>query len=612
MATLSSSPVGILHVIYAHAHLDSVDAGVDVLPLRPDVYQEALGRWPGRVRDLSTFLSARAAFHEGLRAVRQASAFARQAQQRQPELEAVGIMEVNRALNLFHFYQRLLRQALERYREVHIAAAAEPEPEYWRTWSEIHVVTGLYAAAAACAQAAPGRVRWAGQPLPVRRDHPIRDARAGVGRLVLWLLDHWPASVARRGAGADLPIGRVLVGGIQPTDAVLQTPLVAALAARVDGVVWLRLPVQGDRLVAEEQQAAGRPVQARVVDPAQVPELAWRSDVLRRWAAAAVTRRAARWLAEGAPLDILQDLLLFMVRYDAPREVARWRCALRGRGYRVLVMSSRLAQMGALAVAARGERVETLLVPHAPLGEVPKHLHGFKAADHAMAVGPYMERIYRTSAQYQRPRSVRRIGNFFAGPGPQAESGNGAAVVFLETGDFSLPFQTSPAALVGVLELLREAAQAEGLSVVFRPHPRLDTAPFYQATVRRWEALGGRARVDRGADLGAALADARCVVAVALDTACLKAMRAGVPVIVLNPWPAWYTAERLGRRATGFDPVRGDLARALRELAPGRTERAAWLARQQAFLADFLDEAAPAPGDRLADQVSSVLSGSVS
>lgn len=611
MSTLPSSPAGVLHVIYAHAHLASVDPGEDVLALRPDVYQEALARWTDRVLDISAFLSARAAFHEGLRAVRLASAFARQAQQRQPELEAVGIMEVNRAINLFNLYQRVLGRALECYREVRIAAAAEPEPEHWRTWSEIHVVTGLYAAASACAQSASGRVWWAGQPLPVRRDHPIRDARAGVGRLILWLLDRCPALVTRRGSGVDLPAGRVLVGGLQPTDAVLQTPLVSALTARVGGVVWLRLPVQGDRLVVEEQQAAGRSVPARIVDPAQVPDLCWRCDALRRLAAAAVTRRAARWLAEGAPLDILQDLLLFMVRYDAPREVVRWRRALRACGYGLLVMSSRLAQMGALAVAARKERVETLLVPHAPLGEVPKHLHGFKAADHAMAVGHYMERLYRSSAQYERPRSVGRIGNYFAGPGTQAEAGPGTELLFLETGDFSLPFQTSPSALVRVLERVRVAAQAEDLSVVFRPHPRFDTAPFYQAAVRRWQAGGGRGRVDRGADLGAALADARCVVALALDTACLKAMRAEVPVIVLNPWPAWYTGERLGRRATGFDPVRGDLARAVRDLAPGRPERTAWLRRQQAFLSDFLDEAAPGPGERLADQVSTLLSGVV-
>ena len=603
-------------------HLDLVGEA-DVLALRPDLYMLATRRFPaGRVKDLSDLVSPRAAQAAGARSLRASGAFIHASRQEGSGLEACGMHELNRTLHLHALLDALLAAAGRRYDEIRIPEGWTGDAS-WRTWSEATMFTALRAAALQHARRGV-RIRLGDRALPSgrlpRRRLLVRALRAAAGRLVLGLLRRAPALVADAPPGPALPRGEVLVAGLQATDSVLQTALVPRLVEAFPGLCWLRQRQAAVKLAEDEQallRAEGQPL---AVEASSFPVWTWRRPAYRTLAAAAQSLAAARALirrprAGSVPLDLdlLQDLLLETLHLDAPLGIARWRAALAGSPHRLVIGNSLVAGMGPFAEAAREAGRALLLIPHGGAGEVTIQYYQVASADYAMALGREYERVYRGPSVYPGPRAVRRIGNFFLGvePMPAVDPAERRHVLFLETNDFTLPLQTSSGALWRVLELTARAAAAAGGTASFRPHPRLETRSYYDRVAGHLRAAGLPAMLDPESSVWAALARARCVVSASFDTSCLKAMMAGVPVLFHNPWPAWYPSERTMRRIMGRSLSADELVETVRALEPGSEAARAWLARQQAFVQEFIDADPPAPAERLVAFVRDILNGQV-
>lgn len=595
-------------IVLVRSQFAYVAADADVLPLRPDLWLEAVERFgAARVRDLHDVLGPREICR--LRCA-QARAMARviaaaRADRREPWLEGAGLYELSRALPILAVMRALLERLARDYERISVFYACEVT-ESWRP----DILSWLWSSlfhAAEDARRSGLAVTVVGRPAAGssfaksgRGEAPIRAIQRFLGRIVCRWFSRLDVFFKARGvvAADAVPRADVVLAGIQVTDVVSQAPLAIELEKRLgERFLWIRGQPARELEARERSWAAAGSAVARKLDASDVEQGIWRWWPLAAWSSWYMASRLASFWREGtrpAPAvreDTAADFIFARVRGNSLLKWRKWDRILRRAGCRVMLGSSNIFEMATMVSWAQRQDVPFLMMPHGFFHDTV-NLYPAMAADYVACLGPGWPAVFASHRTLPKPKEALNVGGLFLdastepGRGPTA---HGRDVLFIASHDMADPLSDSPRGWVEWFRALGRACREADVTLVLRGHPRKKPGTFYEDVVADIKVAGGRARVDDADSLDGALDGKLAAVSRCLDTAAVRGILLGVPVFGFLASRQWPPQNRFLREICVLAGSEAALADRLRRLADSPDERAAEVRRQREALRPWVD-----------------------
>ncbi|MFH0908126.1 MAG: hypothetical protein V1929_05130 [bacterium] len=604
-----------------------------VLPLRLDLLWKARKMFGDeRVIDAAGVLTSRDVITAKAEAFRWFGAFVRYVQDPRtaPWMEALGYLEVREALFLVSYYQRLVASL---HGKGYAVAAAEI-PTALQDWHPELASTIWRALGAVLADARDrgGSVEFIGADgLPRRGPPPVswyrmllRAMRGGIGR-VLNSLGRIPLAIKHRGSRdpSSFRPADVALFGVQVTDCIRQVDLAASMEKRFgDRFIWIhsqpdRNLEHGEKLVfARALKIQNR---LRVED---VYTYLWRSWTLKQLAwfdstwelAGILTRRILQPIRMSR--SRLFELLVHVVHAEPALAWHKWDRLLRAVRPRVAVGNSAIHEMSLPIAWCRRNNVPFCLVP---TGGYYESVDSFfvLTGDHLFQYGRLGPELFRRGNLFPTVSSMPVCGPIFVRDEVEASRHElkdavpcdwpERKILYLETMDLSMPNILSPGQMERWFVALARACAASGCGLVLRPHPRDIRGSFYRRLAERMRAVGADVDIDEGDSLVRSLFRTRAVIARSFDTACLKTLVFGTPLLSFMPERGWPPMDHFMRRAAHVPKTEQELTKCFGRIMSDEPYRQALLRRQDAFKEHYLDMSIRDGWERIADFAADLL-----
>lgn len=604
-----------------------------ILPLRLDLLWMARKKFgDARVIDASAVMSSRDVITAKAEAFRWFGAYVRYVQDPRtpPWMEALGYLEMREALFLISYYQRLVTCLQGQGYTVAAAdiytAAQGWHPELAATiWRALRAVLaeardrGIpvdFIGVDGKPQSGPLALSW--------RQTMLRAVRSGLGR-VINMFGRIPLAIKHRGSRdpASLPHSDVLLFGVQVTDCIRQVDLAKSLETRFgDRFLWVHSRPDknlehGEKLILS--RAAGIKNRLNTED---LYTYIWRLWPLKQLAWFDSTWALAGALIKRIPGPMrmsrsrLFELLVHVIHTEPALAWHRWDRLLHAIRPRVGVGNSAIHEMSLPIAWCRRNNVPFCLVP---TGGYYESVDSFfvLTGDHLFQYGALGPELFRRGKLFPTAKSMPRCGPIFLRD--EVEASRRALrdsvpsdwpeqkILYLETLDLSMPNTLSSGQMDQWFMALARACAVAGCGLVLRPHPRDVRGSFYHQLAGRMRAAGADVEVDEGDSLVNSLFRTKAVIARSFDTACLKTLVFGSPLLSFMPYRGWPPQDHFMRRAAHVPKTEPDLAECFKRLMGDEAYRQGLIGRQDAFKEHYLDMSIHDGWERITNFVADLL-----
>lgn len=578
-----------------------------IIAVRPDLWDEACRRWgSARVVDLSDVLDRHARIRARSGIFRGMAAFLNHIHKTRalPWMEAIGLFQLDRVFHQLGLYQPMLDKIAAgggyiRYSD-RIPTVEEWDGGAMRFTRMVlrTVINDL-------------RAKYPGQ---VHSLHPLPGDEKASGAKIFRRLTAWVGGVLQLfaiGGGRkcivwenthlpDYTPNPLLLAGVQVTDVALQGPVAGRLASAYGGkVTWLIGQPHGQLEMGECGWMSQGLQRVHTINAAGAKLPQWRYSRFSDWTRNSTLFRVEKILRRSGCACSIKPVylryLLDQVLYRDPELIWRvWSDRMKKLNPALLILNSNLFDMACISAWCRRRGIPQIMLPH---GFYPDGIDvvAMIGADYMIQFGPIWKSLLRNHKLHARPQKVLSGGMMFLSDLPPENAlparkdNNISYVAIVEGSDISSPLVLSAKHTCEWYHDVVNACAIAGVGLIVRGHPRRSCGNFYSRIADMGRNVGVNCLERTDVPLEQAVEGCLAMIVHMLDTASVRMLLKGHPVIGIHHKGAWPAQARFLRRVAPVAESTNSLAGILNMWGKDSVERDnAWHSQIKA-LRDFVE-----------------------